>query len=89
MKTLIKMAVATSAALGTLMAAEAASAKPLPRQAVPEFYNVQANPNYRYGPRATVQPNDVVSGDRIIGRAFDPFLRGQILREYNSGGFGG
>jgi hypothetical protein len=27
----------------------------------------------------------VVSGDRIIGRDPDPFIRGQLLREYNSG----
>jgi hypothetical protein len=29
-----------------------------------------------------VQPNDVISGDRLIGRDPDPFIRGQILRGY-------
>ena len=81
MKTPVKMAVATSVALATMIAAEAASDHPSQHQAAPEVYNVQANPNHRYGPRATVHPNDVVSGDRIIGRTFDPFLRGQILGE--------
>jgi hypothetical protein len=32
-----------------------------------------------------VHPNDVVSGDRIIGRDPDPFIREQLLRAYNSG----
>jgi len=48
-------------------------------------YNTQANPNYGFGPRVCVHPNDVVSGDRIIGRDPDPFIRGQLLRAYNSG----
>jgi hypothetical protein len=29
-----------------------------------------------------VQPTDVISGDRMIGRDPDPFIRGQILRNY-------
>ena len=48
-------------------------------------YDAQANPVYGFGPRACVQPNDVVSGDRIIGRDPNPFIRGQLLRAYNSG----
>jgi hypothetical protein len=48
-------------------------------------YNTQANPNYGFGPLQRIHPHDVVSGDRIIGRDPDPFIRGQILREYNSG----
>jgi hypothetical protein len=48
-------------------------------------YNTQANPNYGFGPVQKIQPTDVVSGNRIIGRDPDPFIRGQILREYNSG----
>ena len=51
-------------------------------QAAPIAYNVQANPNYGFGPRVRVQPNDVISGDRLIGRDPDPFIRGQILRGY-------
>jgi hypothetical protein len=48
-------------------------------------YNAQANPNYRFGPRVCVHPHDVVSGQAIIGRDPDPFIRGQLLRAYNSG----
>jgi hypothetical protein len=48
-------------------------------------YNTQANPNYGFGPVQKIHPYDVVSGDRIIGRDPDPFIRGQLLREYNSG----
>jgi len=32
-----------------------------------------------------VQPGDVVSGDRLIARDPDPFIRDQLLRDYNSG----
>ena len=48
-------------------------------------YNTQANPNYGFGPVQRIQPTDVVSGNKIIGRDPDPFIRGQILRGYNSG----
>ena len=51
----------------------------------PTVYNTQANPHYGFGPRVRVQPNDVVSGDRIVGRDPDPFIRGEILRHYNNG----
>jgi hypothetical protein len=47
-------------------------------------YNVQANPNYGFGPVVRVHPHDVVSGDKIVGRDPDPFIRGQLLRAYNS-----
>jgi hypothetical protein len=87
MKMLItKAALAASVALVTLISAEAASAQPLRHQAVPEAYDTQANPNYGFGPRVTVGPNDVVTGDRAIGRDPDPFIRDQLLRGYNSGG---
>jgi hypothetical protein len=33
----------------------------------------------------TVQPGDVVSGNSVIGRDTDPFIRDQLLREFNSG----
>jgi hypothetical protein len=36
-------------------------------------YDTQANPNYGFGPLVCVEPTDVVSGDRIIGR--DPSWR--------------
>jgi hypothetical protein len=86
MKLLVsKVALATTVALATLISAEAASAQPVRHQA-PEAYDTQANPNYGFGPRVTVGPNDVVTGDRAIGRDPDPFIQDQILRGYNSGG---
>jgi hypothetical protein len=93
MKMLVaKMAVAASAALVTLIAAEAAHAQAYEEaayvqrhRAVPWAYDSQANPRYGFGPLVPVQPNDVISGNRIIGRDPDPFIRGEILRHYNSG----
>jgi len=86
MKMLVtRMALATSVALATLIAAEVASAQPLSYRTGPEAYDTQANPSYGFGPRVTVQPNDVVSGNRVIGRDPDPFVRDQLLRGYNSG----
>jgi hypothetical protein len=52
------------------------------RDDAPTAYNTQANPHYGFGPRVRVQPTDVISGDRMIGRDPDPFIRGQILRNY-------
>jgi hypothetical protein len=84
MKMLIsKVVLAASVALGTLMAVQAADAAP--RYYGGQAYDAQANPNYRFGPRVTVQPGDVVSGNSVIGRDTDPFIRDQLLREYNSG----
>ena len=80
-----KMALAASVALATLISAQAASAQTR-HQTAPEAYDVQANPNGGFGPRVTVHPGDVVSGDRLIGRDPDPFIRDQLLRGYNSGG---
>ncbi len=37
------------------------------------------------GPRVKVQPDDVIDGGRVIGADPDPFIRDQLLREYNSG----
>jgi len=86
MKMLVtRMALATSVALATLIVAEAASAQPPRYRTGPEAYDTQANPSYGFGPRVTVQPNDVVSGNRVIGRDPDPFVRDQLLRGYNSG----
>jgi len=84
MKMLVtKVVLAASVALGTLMAAQAADAAQ--RYNGGQAYDAQANPNYRFGPRVTVQPGDVVSGNSVIGRDTDPFIRDQLLREYNSG----
>ncbi|MEA2962546.1 MAG: hypothetical protein QOI46_2644 [Alphaproteobacteria bacterium] len=84
MKTFVtRVVLAASVALGTLMAAQAADAAQ--RYNGGQAYDAQANPNYRFGPRVTVQPGDVVSGNSVIGRDTDPFIRDQLLREYNSG----
>lgn len=80
-----KVALATSVALATLIAAEAASAQPRGYRAAPEAYDAQANPIYGFGPPVAVQPNDVISGNRVIGRDPDPFVHDQLLRDYNSG----
>jgi hypothetical protein len=80
-----KMALAISVALAPLIAAEAASAQTQRVQAASEAYDAEANPNYGFGPRVTVQPNDVVSGNKVIGRDPDPSIRNQLLREYDSG----
>ena len=74
-------------ALATLITAETACAAGYARryQAASTGYNAHANPNYGFGPRVRAHPNDVISGDRIIGRDPGPFIRGQILRAYDSG----
>ena len=74
------------AAFVALVAAEPAYAGPPNRhQSCQTAYNTQANPYYGFGPRVCIHPHDVVSGDRIVGRDPDPFIRGQLLRAYNSG----
>jgi hypothetical protein len=94
-KLIARMAIAAAAALTTLGAAEGAHAQgyqeiafqrhhAAPRAAAPQAYDTQANPRYGFGPRVTIQPNDV-SGGRIIGRDPDPFIRGELLRHYDSG----
>ena len=84
MKTFVtRVVLAAAVALGTLVAAQAADAAQ--RYNGAPAYDAQANPNYRFGPRVTVQPGDVVSGNSVIGRDTDPFIRDQLLREYNSG----
>jgi hypothetical protein len=74
-------------ALTSLLISQGADAASYNRWNLPPGmgYNTQANPNYGFGPLQRIHPHDVVSGDRIIGRDPDPFIRGQILREYNSG----
>jgi hypothetical protein len=84
MKTFVtRVVLAASVALGTLMAAQAADAAQ--RYNGGQAYDAQANPNYRFGPRVTVQPGDVVSGNSVIGRDTDPFIRDQLLREFQFG----
>ena len=93
MKMLVtKMALATSVALATLIAAEAASA---------QNYRAYDQPRYRdrgtaidsqatgevggAGPRVRVKPGDVVTDGRVIGRDPDPSIRNQLRRDYDSG----
>ena len=74
-------------AFGTLLSSGADAASYNHRNRVAPLgyaYNTQANPNYGFGPLVAVQPTDVVSGNRIVGRDPDPFIRGEILRHYNS-----
>jgi hypothetical protein len=77
------------AALAMLIAAGPAQAQdyaPSRRgYTAPRAYNAQGNPHYGFGPRVTVHPHDVVTGDRVIGRDPDPFIRGELLRHYDSG----
>jgi hypothetical protein len=85
-----KVLVGTSAALAMLIATEVAQAQEYRSEdaayrAAPQAYDAQVNPRYRFGPRVTVKPGDVVTGNRIIGRDPDPFIRGEILRHYDSG----
>jgi hypothetical protein len=37
------------------------------------------------GSRVKVKPDDVLDGGRVIGADPDPFIRDQLLREYDSG----
>jgi hypothetical protein len=82
-----RIVVGVLTALATLITAETAYAAGYARryQTASTAYNVHANPNYGFGPRVSVHPNDVISDERIIGRDPDPFIRGQILRAYDSG----
>jgi hypothetical protein len=83
-----------SAVHATLVATGAARAQDYPSydaasarsyRAAPEVYNSQGNPRYGFGPRVTAHPHDVITGNSVIGRDPDPFIRGEILRHYNSG----
>jgi hypothetical protein len=37
------------------------------------------------GPRVRITPDDVVTGGRVIGADPSPFIRDQLLRDYDSG----
>ena len=75
--------VGMSGALTVLIVAQSADAAGYSRSLPPgTAYNTQANPHYGFGPVVRVQPTDVISGDRMIGRDPDPFIRNQMLRTY-------
>jgi hypothetical protein len=91
-----RMAFATSVALATLISAGAASAQD--NRAAPDAYDQTryldrgtaidsqaTGEEGGAGPRVRVQPNDVVTNGRDIGRDPDPFVRDQLRREYDSG----
>ena len=90
-----RLALAAAIGLATLGAGEAAHARDyrshgayLHRRDPAPYgygYDAQANPTYGFGPLVPIHPNDVVAGGRIIGRDPDPFIRGEILRHYDSG----
>jgi hypothetical protein len=82
MKMLAKgIAFATSVALATLIAAEAANAqKYLSREAA----HTQSH-HVAPGLHVTAPPNGVMSGNRQIGTDPDPFIRGEMLRHSDSG----
>jgi len=72
----------TSLVLSTWIGAEAAYAQTY--RGAPTYRDVQSNGRAE-GHAVTRQPNDVVSGGRVIGRDPDPFIRGEILRHSDSG----
>ena len=90
-----KMAILPSLALAMLIAVgPAAHAQgylqetaytPGHHPAPPLAYDTQAKPNNGFGPLRQAIGHDVVSGNRIIGRDPDPFIRGELLRHYDSG----
>jgi hypothetical protein len=87
------MAIAASVVLATPMSGDAASAQEYLSQEAAyvqrhhpsaEAHDAQANPRGGTGQRAT-GPDDVITGNRVIGRDPDPFIRGEILRHNDSG----
>jgi hypothetical protein len=83
MKTLVtKMVLWISVALASLFPTEASYAQSYRARSRP--YDAVDHSRVR-DPRVSVHSNDVVSGNRVIGRDPDPFIRGEILRHYDSG----
>jgi hypothetical protein len=89
MKVLVSKAViVTSVALATFIPAE--HAYPRENPTAHKADSTQRNGARDIDPyvdprRITPQSNDVRAGNRLIGRDPDPFIRGEILRHYNSG----
>ena len=77
----------TSVTLAMCITAEAAY--PRENRNEPKTDSIQRNDARVVEPvdhrHITPHPNDVRSGDRVIGRDPDPFIRGEILRHYDSG----
>jgi hypothetical protein len=81
-----KMVLLISVALATCITA--VSAYPQDNRNTPQTDSVQRNGPPDVEPldrrHITTHPHDVRSGNRVIGRDPDPFIRGEILRHYNS-----
>ena len=81
-----KIVLLTSVALATCIIAE--TAYPQDYRNPPKTDSVERNGAADVEPvdrrHITTHPNDVRSGSRVIGRDPDPFIRGEILRHYNS-----
>ena len=82
MKSFVTKMFVTSLALSTLIGADAAYAQN--HRGALTYRDVESNARAEGHP-VTRQPNDVVSGRRVIGRDPDPFIRGEILRHSDSG----
>ena len=79
-----RAALAASMTLMSLIAAGAAHAQASDMLYAQNNRAVPGGYQSGYGPRVAPQPNEVTTGNRRIGRDPDPFIRGEILRHYNS-----
>ena len=81
-----KIVLLTSVLLATCIIAE--TAYPQDYRNPPKADSAERNGDVDVEPvdrrHITTHPNDVRSGSRVIGRDPDPFIRGEILRHYNS-----
>jgi hypothetical protein len=94
MKKLVTGMLVTSAALAMLVGSEGAYAQ-ANRHAPEATYGQQdrgtavdteaTGEEGVSGPRVRVKPGDVLTGGRVIGADPDPFIRDQLLRDYDSG----
>ena len=91
MENLIRGMLATSVAVATLVGAEVSYARESPdatygRQDRGTAIDTQGTGEEGIsGPRVRVKPGDVLTGGRVIGADPDPFIRDQLLRDYDSG----
>jgi hypothetical protein len=89
MKSFTKVLGVTSVALSMLIGSEAGYAQNADEahghnfNGAPAYRDVQPNDRAQGHP-VIKQPNDVVSGNRVIGRDPDPFIRGEMLRHFDS-----
>ena len=79
-----RAALAASMTLVSLIAAGAAHAQASDMLYAQNNRAVPGGYQSGYGPSVAPHPNEVMTGNRRIGRDPDPFIRGEILRHYNS-----